>query len=388
VDLLKQADLKQLLEPSGFPCLSLYMPTHRGGDQQQDHLLIKNMLRQAADRLAASGLKNAEVEDFLRPAQALLEDREFWQHAGDGLALFLSPGFSLSYRLPGSFKELLVIGNSFHIKPLLPLLSGDGKFYLLALSKNEARLYVGTRDAIEEVELKGVPRNMQEALWMDESERFESFHTGTQSPGGSGGERPAVFHGQNPQDEEKDNILRYFRMVDRGIQSLLNERTVPLVIAGAEFLHPIYRQASTYPGLFQEGLTGNMEEAGVKDMHARAWQLVEPLFNQQRGAAEETFRQYDGQQNGLATSDLKEAVKAAEIGQVETLFVPLGVEHWGRYEPDSHRVLVDRKPRPDSEDLLDLAARKTLLSSGQVYAVPSEELPGEGELAAILRYRL
>jgi hypothetical protein len=88
----------------------------------------------------------------------------------------------------------------------------------------------------------------------------------------------------------------------------------------------------------------------------------------------------------MATSDLKAGVKAAQVGRVATLFVPLGIEQWGRYEPETHRVVLDPGPQPENQDLYDLAARQTLLNSGRVYAVPADELPGDGDLAAILRY--
>jgi hypothetical protein len=49
-------------------------------------------------------------------------------------------------------------------------------------------------------------------------------------------------------------------------------------------------------------------------------------------------------------------------------------------------VDLDEKPEPDNEDLLDFATMHTLFNSGKVYAVQPEKMPGDGELAAILRY--
>jgi hypothetical protein len=42
----------------------------------------------------------------------------------------------------------VVVTDRFHIKPLLPLLSGDGRFYVLALSQSEVRLLQGTRYSV------------------------------------------------------------------------------------------------------------------------------------------------------------------------------------------------------------------------------------------------
>ena len=74
------------------------------------------------------------------------------------------------------------------------------------------------------------------------------------------------------------------------------------------------------------------------------------------------------------------------VGQVETIFVPLDIQKWGRYDPENHKVILKQDPAPEDEDLFDFAATQTLLNSGQVFAVPPQQIPGGGEMAAILRY--
>ena len=37
-------------------------------------------------------------------------------------------------------------------------------------------------------------------------------------------------------DERKDELLRYFQHIDRGLHALLREETAPLVLAGVEYL--------------------------------------------------------------------------------------------------------------------------------------------------------
>jgi hypothetical protein len=58
----------------------------------------------------------------------------------------------------------------------------------------------------------------------------------------------------------------------------------------------------------------------------------------------------------------------------------------GDSDAQNNQVSVESGPNPENEDLLDLAAAETILNSGQVFAVPREQLPGKGDLAAILRY--
>ncbi len=126
-------------------CVSLYTPTHRHiPETEQDPIRFKNLLREAEERLIASGLSAREVRELLQPAQKLLEDASFWKFQSDGLALFLSANLFRTYCLPFGFTEMTVVTNRFHLKPLLQVLTGDGRFFILALSQKQVRLLEGT----------------------------------------------------------------------------------------------------------------------------------------------------------------------------------------------------------------------------------------------------
>src|SRR6185503_15671812 len=100
-------------------------------------------------------------------------------------------------------------GDRFHLTPLLPLLNGNGHFHLLALSQKDVRLYMGDRETLHEVELRGVPRSVEEALHYEVSEHSLQFHSTPATPqtiGSRGrpsangqsvptGRRQGMFHG-------------------------------------------------------------------------------------------------------------------------------------------------------------------------------------------------
>ena len=96
--------------------VSLFMPMHRASiETQQNPIRCKNLMRQAETQLLDHGLGAAEVQQLLEPVEQLLGDYSFWQHQSEGLALFLSPHFSRSYRLPLDFEELAVVAGRFHV---------------------------------------------------------------------------------------------------------------------------------------------------------------------------------------------------------------------------------------------------------------------------------
>ncbi|MHB1414583.1 MAG: baeRF7 domain-containing protein [Chloroflexota bacterium] len=377
-------DVKTLVEHQSGLCASVFMPTHRKvAENREDPIRFKNLLRQAEEQLVEHGLRSTEARELLEPAYQLpLQSEQFWLHQGEGLAMFFTPEGFRHYRVPLSLPELVVVGDRCHIKPLLPLLTNDGSFYVLALSQNAVRLLRGTRYGVAEVPLEDVPAGLADALKYDDFEKQLQFHTGTQA---RGGERAAMYHGHGAGEEDfKNQILRYFRQVDEGLRELLRDERVPLILAGVDYLLPIYKEANKYPNLVEQGITGNPDELSPEELRDQAWQVVQPLFAAAQNEAATKFAQLSG--SAQASRHLREIVPAAYHGRVESLFVPTEQHVWGTFNPDASSVHIHEENEPGDEDLLDLAALYTLLNGGAVYAVPPEEIPRKVLVAAVFRY--
>jgi len=382
--LLDRNEFNQILERQDEPCVSIFMPTHRVGvDTQQDPIRLKNLLNQAETRLTETGLRSPEARALLEPVQTLFADTPFWQRQGDGLALFIASDLFKTYPLPFKVNELVVVANRFHVKPMLPLLNHDEQFYILALSKNQLKLFQGTRYTIRELDLpEDTPTSLAEAIKYDVPERQQQFHTKT-SPDASG--RAAVFHGQGSGvDDERTNLLRYFRKVDKSVSKLLQNQQAPLVLAGVKYHFPVYQEANTYPHLIDEGVEGNPEPVHPHDLHEQAWKLVHPYFRQTRHEATQQYKRLSNTDQAL--KDLRRIIPAAHYGQVDTLFVALGHRQWGKFDPDTQTVQLHAQAEIGDEDLLNFAAVRTLLHGGTVYAVEPEKVPDNAPMAAVFRY--
>ncbi|MHB9072548.1 MAG: baeRF3 domain-containing protein [Desulfobaccales bacterium] len=376
-------ELRTLVESSQPPCVSVYLPTHRvPTENQQDRTRLKNLLRQAQESLQAYGLRLAEAEALLEPATRLLGAIPFWKDKRDGLALFITPGTFRQYQLPTSFEPLVVVAHRFHIKPLLAFLGGK-EFFVLALSQNAVKLFEGSPFGLSAIDdLEGVPKSLADALKYDELIKQLQFRTGI-GTGGARGERAAMFHGQSA-DDAKDRIQRYFRQIDQGLRDLLREAQSPLVLAGVEYLLPIYKEVNTYQHLLNGGITGNPEGVSLEELHRQAWAQVEPYFKREQEEAAARYRELAG--TGRTSHDPGEIVPGAYHGRVECLFVAVARQQWGDYDPGTNRVDLHVTPQPGSFDLLDLAATQTLLNGGAVYAVEPSEMPDKTLLAAVFRY--
>jgi Bacterial archaeo-eukaryotic release factor family 7 len=389
IDILSRESLQTLMEPQEGPCISLFMPTDRTGvEGQQDQLRIRRLIREAESLVIDKAqLHSAQVEDLLEPLRALLDDKQFWRHVSDGLAIFRSPKAFRSLRLPSSFEEQVVVGDHFYLKSLLPLLTFDGRFYILALSQNVVRLLACTHDSASELKLpERVPTSLAEFLRGEErANGLQSHSSASFGSMGKGGRHPAIFHGQGVgTDDEKDDILRYFQHIDRGLHDLLRDETAPLVLAGVEYLFPLYQQANTYSHLLEHGIPGNPDKLKADTLRVKAWAIVEPVTLHARQEAAAQYR--DSASTERTSSNTSEIVPAAYYGRVASLFVAIGQEQWGTFDPAIGTLQIHEQAQPGDEDLLDLVATRTLLHGGSVYAVEQSSMPDEAPLAAVFRY--
>jgi hypothetical protein len=388
MDRLSKNETKTLLEKQKGSCVSIFLPTSRGGvESQQDELRLRHQIRDTENRLLLENLRSTEIEKLLEPLNALLEDGGFWLHTVDGLAIFRTSELFSYYRLPYSFKEQVVVSDHFYLKPLLPFLANGGHFYILAISQNVIRLLDGTRFSIHELELpETVPANLAEALKYEEAENEVSFYSSSSGAlVGKGGRKAAIFYGQGVgHDDSKDHLLRYFQQIDRGLHELLRDESAPLVLAGVEYLFPIYRQANTYPYLLNQGVPGNPDKLSSGVLHEEAWAVIEPYFQK---VQERTAAQYrDNVATARTSNDIREIMPAAYYGQIGSLFVAIDQELWGNFDPTSNAIHVHKEARFRDDDLLDEAATQTILHGGSVYAVEQAKVPGESMLAAVFRY--
>lgn len=375
IDQLTTDDLDGLVDGKEPPCVSLYVPMERkGAETQQNPLLLKSALKEAHEKLVEGGMRRPDAEGLLKPVEELIDDYDYLQNQEAGLALFLDGSGLGRYRLPIEFEQLVVVGERFHIKPLLPFLSADGEFYVLALSHNEVRLLRGSHWRVSEVELTDIPHSLRDALWYKKTEpALQAHHASV-----GGAPRGALtFHGQGlGEKSSEEDRKEFFRQVDSGVTSLVDNET-PVVLAGVEYLHPLYHQVTDL-NVLEKGIEGNPDELGAAELHNQAWQLVSEVFNRQRREAEERIGAAD------TSSSLDDILMGAIQGRIDVLFVPRGEQRWGRVDRDTLEIELDGA---DGEsDLYDIAAMETWRHRGDVYVVDRDEMPGEGEIAAVFRF--
>ncbi len=382
METIEKRELESLMELEEWPAISIYMPVSRIGDQQ-DSLRYKNCLAEVENKLINEGMRTSEVWQLLEPEHNLVKDTDYWKHLGaEGLAVFITSQTVVRHPLPLPVKELLTVGRRFNVRPLLPLLAG-GQYLVLALSRNELRLFRGDRYKLKEMELpENTPKSMAEALKYDDPDRQLQYHTKT---GLSRGQRDAMFHGHGMGfDDQNENLERYLQAVDHPLFPLLEDEKVPVILAGAEELHAAYRNISRSHTLLPRGIAGNVSELPPDTLHRKAWEIAEEYFKEEERQAVHNFRDKIG--GSKVVDELQSVMTAAIDGRVENLFVAENEQLLGIFDADRRQVHVRQEDGADVVDLLDEAVFWTLNKKGTVYIRKHNDMPLDAVVCAQLRY--
>ncbi len=382
--LITKKDIKELSQVNDHPCISIFIPTHRSGfnNARIDQLSFKNALNDARTQMEQWRLEPNEMHGTLQAGYELLENEAFWTKLSDGLAVFISPTRFEYFELPITFNTYVFVGRNFHLRPLLPMFTGDGRFFLLALSQNEVRFFEGQRNSITPVIIEDlVPEDIEEALFFSAAESHLQAH--------SGGEvtNPGIYHGHGKGKDEKNKQLeKYFRQVDKGLMEMLHDENVPLVIAAVDYLVPIYQAISQYANIMSFSVKGNPENDSPVQLHQKAWSLMQPYFKEKQISLANEFQS----KFALEKADISaySVIPTAINGRVDTLFIDKDEPNlWGQFNAKENKVRLHLERKQDSICLLNKAAVETFLQGGNVYNLSREELPyPAASLNAIYRY--
>ncbi|MCS7169305.1 MAG: hypothetical protein NZ949_01630 [Candidatus Kapabacteria bacterium] len=385
MDLFGQRELSELILYQGEPpYLSLYIPTERvTSEAHQNPVRFRNILRRAHEELLRWGASPSAIQRIIGPLEELAEREVYWLYQSDGLAVFAAQDYAQTYRLPWRFREEVFVGESFVVAPLVPLFLGNGQFLVLALEKYRVRLYGGGPTGLTEIEREGLPLDLWKALQVDVPEPIVQYRTGLRL-GRSRTHMATHGHGYG-RENLKRLMAEYYRMVDRALTPLGNERHLPLVLAGVEYEVALYRDISHYPVLVPEAVYGNPESYSLSELHAHVRKILVRWSDLERQQWLERFWGLRGN-NPKASEELSTVFFAAIQGRAEVLFIRPDVELWGIADRLSQRLEIVPPGTPGATHLLNEAVINAFVMRTRTFAVSADELPADVMMAAILRY--
>lgn len=374
------AEVLSLAEP---PCISLYQPTHRfAPDNRQDVIRYGNLLGRIDESLKER-YSEAERKKILAPFRELADNRDFWNHTLDGIAVLASPKVFQAFTIPRQMPELVVVSDSFHKKPLRKFLQSTDRYQLLALSLDEIEVYVGNRNFVQRIDPgPDVPRTIDEALGRD----IEREHADLPAFSTMRGGKVVLSYGHGGgKDERAIDQERWFRAVDKAITDNISQRTkMPLILVSLAEHQGEFRRISQNPYLQDEGIAINPRAINEPELKELAWKSMEPKYHATLDGLKDNYRL--AQSRELGSDNMKEIAKAAVGGRVSTLFLEEDKILPGHVNRTTGEITPGDLKHPETDDLLDDLGALIEDTGGQVYLIPAKHMPSDTGLAAIYRY--
>ncbi len=376
--MVTEKTIKQLIRKNGSPKVTLTFPTEKIGiERRQNPIRLKNQLTKAAEKLKSQGMKVDEVETFLKPARQLLDQSLFWSEMGYGMVIYIAPGYFEVFKLPYDTSEMIYVDRDFLITPLLPMISIDGSYFILAISLKQIRLLHCSRTSITDVTPEELPANFGE--WLGEKpEQQIQFHTGANE-----GEKAIYFgHGANEEDQ-KEIAEEYLREVEKSATRVMNQFQDPMLPAGLSENIALYRKVNHYGRVLDNNITHNPDELSDTQLRDRGWSIIKDFFLNDLFESLENYRESSLDR---VSTDPSEIIPSTVMGKTGTIFITKDLVRWGKYDTDNHKVYFKNQPENGDVDLMNWLSIKGIETGSNVYVLPKDEMPEHAELAALFRF--
>lgn len=384
---IKKDDVLRLSQYHHNSCITIYIPTHRLGAatlKGEDALALKNQLKEIRNKLSGQGMNARQIEKLVGPVLNLIDDADFWRHQTEGLAVFVSDELFEKYTVPVRFEPFNYLSSEFYLLPLLPLFNDSSLFYLLTLRKDEVKFYEGNKYSLTEIDMTdAIPSRVEDVVGYDYEQKQQ------QNRSTRGTNRPGSFHGNGESEAKpKNELLLFFREIDRGIMSMLHDfQGPPLVLCCPDYYFPVYREANTHKNLFPGFVSINPAGLDIRQLHEKALDVIGNHFGKQlKERKEKCLIAFE---RGKSSSNIREIIPAAVEGKIDTLFVEKTTDIFGVYDPSNRDVMIQEKQNMSNVSLINLAGKKVFDQGGKVYILEKHEMPdGSSEMNALFRYQV
>ncbi|MBC7712288.1 MAG: hypothetical protein H7177_03055 [Rhizobacter sp.] len=326
-------DLNVLNVSSKGPMISLYLSKDEAILDQKsmlerwkellnkaEYFLLKDYTRSYVDQF----MKKLWDVDYIGKLETL--DRGFIIfHSEEGFDN--EPGF---IRVQSSINDLVVVADSFHIKPLIRIKNNVRGFFIVTMSSRAINVLI---------------ENSGHLIKLD-SYRNE--------PG---------IDGTNKKDSRG-----FFLNASQELNKLFTAYRLPIILAGVkdhiEHMKGLVNQSM----LMEESIVGNVEKMKAVELRERVYEILNPYYDQQElGAIKELEVAMSRDQ---AVTYLEDIAISAVLGKITKLFVVENRYVWGSINKHTGELFIaPRQMNAHDDDVLDDLCQLVLSKGGEVVVV-------------------
>lgn len=353
--------LRELKDIIAECCITITLNTHRiKPENQKDSLLLKNLIKEAEERLFTGESKRKAQKLMQRLLN--LESQIDHNYNLESLVLFVNEEIAEYTRLPIAVEDRVVIDNTFATRDLIRAMHLDSGYYILILSQQRVRLVEAFNDKL--VKEIGSPFPI-------DNTRFYSTDKAELSNA----------------KRQTNLIAGFFNQIDKEVNIIRKANPLPVLICSEEGNYYEYLKiADQKQSIFDTYLNKNRVEEEAHHIISEAWKIVKQYTEEKNNARKAELEKAVSQNRFL--SDTNEIWQAIKQGRIQTLFIELGKFQPAIWENDHIEYVSDdiRNRKEVVDDIYDELIETNMSYGGDVVFLPNGELSEFSGFGAITRY--
>ncbi|MDX1667534.1 MAG: hypothetical protein R3350_09905, partial [Saprospiraceae bacterium] len=249
--MIDRKTMRRLAEAEGEYCISLYLPLSPGEEKNSrrlDPLKTKGLLAATREKLQDKGLDSDTAELLTKKLNLKLEGIEYRDISPAGLGVFHAEDLLEVVELPVTPDELAYVGKNFYLRPVLPLLNSDGRFFVLTLEEQKAMLFEATRECI-------YPVTTDQLVLETGNEDRSAGNISPLLPDETGLQNIHDIDIEDSSEKEELYLRKYLRLLDENLREILgNGEKAPLIVSASDFVFSVFSSISRYPNILEKRL--------------------------------------------------------------------------------------------------------------------------------------
>lgn len=323
-------DLKTITEAHSGPMISIYLSKQSGVlDKKALNEKWKESLNKAEFFLLKDYARSF-VDSFMEPLRSdpCIQNLE---NLDKGIIIFYSRNESGYLRSQTSFNDLVVVADSFHIKPLIRIKNTERGFFLVSLSGKAINVLVETNGHLY---------------------RHDSY-------------KNATVEDNNTNKKTKTDQKDFIAQSAIELNKMMANYKLPIILAGAKEQVGHMRKFLDHSMLLKESITGNVERLRTDDLREKCFELLEPYHLKREQQAIEELNA--AVKKNHAITYVEDIAVSAIYGKIKKLFVVENRQVWGAINKLTGEIFISpRQSNSHDDDILDDICQIVLSKGGEV----------------------
>lgn len=266
---------------------------------------------------------------------------ESLNHIDKGLIIFYSDEIQGYLRVQSSVNDLVVVADSFHVKPLFRIKNNEQSYLLVAMSSKAISVFLETNGHLLRLETYRNPSSLA----------------------------------QIDIDSNKNSVDNHHEFIVQSaieINKVLAQYKLPIILAGVRVNVGHMRKFLDHKLIIQEPLIGNVERLPRDEIREKCFELLEPYYQKKEQDAIKELNL--AVKRDLAITYIEDIAISAVYGKVRKLFVMENKHLWGSINKKTGEVLISpRQENAHDDDILDDLCQMVVARGGEIQVLKNAE---------------